>query len=240
MHAAIPNDRSEGNHVLTLAIDTSGASCAAGLFDGAREIARHVLDLGRGHADAVVDVCEAALASAGSRWSDIGEIVVTVGPGSFTGIRAGVAAARGFGLSLDVPVTGVSTLQAIAIQQGGSKSLLVALDARRGQVYAQGFDADGAPLDEPVVATPGAVAESMDPNVAELVGSGAAPVLDALRTIGRNATLLADIAQPDIAAVAACARAVGAALPPEPLYLRAADAKPAAPLLASPRIGESA
>ena len=242
-----------------LAIDTSGRLCATGLFDGPIELARTVLDLGRGHAERVVEACERSLREAGMAWSDVGRIAVTIGPGSFTGIRAGVAAARGLALSLGVPATGVTTLEAMRgpdASYGAPRTAsytgpymapcTVALDARRGQLYAQGFAADGTALTAPVLATAAALAT--DPSLPTLViGSGASLLVDAFGASGREASLVERDghpmldAQPDIAAVAARALRDGApARPPAPFYLRGADAKlpggvePAIPAGATP------
>ena len=252
---------------LTLVIDTSGAACAAAVLDGGDERARRVVDLGRGHAERVVDLCGEALGEAGADWGDLSRIAVCVGPGSFTGVRAGVAAARGFALSLGIPAIGVTTLETIARPEdpagGPPPPCLVALDARRGQVYAQAFGTDREPLDAPVVAEPEAVASALAPGLRDVVGSGAALVVEALASLGRPARIGEAAgepiveAQPDIGAVgrAALRRAPFPASPeasspaspetpsqsagelawraPEPLYLRQADAKPPPPPLAA-------
>ena len=226
-------DREEGGGLL-LAIDTSGPLCAAGLYDGPVERARIVLDLGRGHAERVIDACTDALRAGGAGWGDVARIAVTVGPGSFTGIRAGVAAARGLALSLGVPAIGVTTLE--AMDGPPLNPYAVALDARRGQLYAQAFGAGGDALSEPMVDAPDALARRLPSGVASIVGSGAPALVAAMEAAGRDARVgerdgrsLTD-AQPDIAAVASHAVRAGelagrGGRPPVPLYLRGADAK---------------
>ena len=223
--------RSDG---LLLVIDTSGPLCAAGLFDGRAELSRIVLDIGRDHAERVIGACEDALRDAGARWHDVARIAVTVGPGSFTGVRAGVTAARGLALSLGVPALGVTTLE--AMRGPGSTPYAVALDARRGQLYAQGFDARGAPLGPPMIDAPGGLVARLPGTIRHIirhvVGSGAPALVGAMRSAGHEAAVperdgrpMTD-AQPDIAAVAARAMADGnGRTPPVPLYLRGTDAK---------------
>ncbi|MEO9830291.1 MAG: tRNA (adenosine(37)-N6)-threonylcarbamoyltransferase complex dimerization subunit type 1 TsaB, partial [Nitratireductor sp.] len=99
-----------------LAIDTAAELCAACVFDAgaSRELGRSVREIGKGHAEALIPVMAGALAAAGCDYSDLGAIAVAAGPGSFTGVRIGVAAARGLALALDIPATGVTTLAALA------------------------------------------------------------------------------------------------------------------------------
>ena len=179
-----------------------------------------------------MDVVEAARKGAGVPWSAIDTIVVNVGPGTFTGIRAGVAAARGLALSLGVPAVGVTTFRAFEAHREVGGPLTVALDARRGQVYAQAFDGGGKALVDAIVGTPERVLDALEDAAAHgsLAGSGAEALLAArpgteLGIAMRDGEPWLD-AHPDVAAVAAAA-AAGHAIVAEPLYLRAADARPA-------------
>ncbi|MCB1426400.1 MAG: tRNA (adenosine(37)-N6)-threonylcarbamoyltransferase complex dimerization subunit type 1 TsaB, partial [Notoacmeibacter sp.] len=97
-----------------LAIDTAANLCAACLSDAETGaiLGAEVLDIGKGHAEQLMDVIAQAMAEAGAQWPDLTRLAVTVGPGSFTGIRVGVAAARGLALALDLPLTGITTLEA--------------------------------------------------------------------------------------------------------------------------------
>jgi tRNA threonylcarbamoyladenosine biosynthesis protein TsaB len=103
--------------VLTLAIDCSARFCAVALHDAGegRIVASASPDIGRGHAEKLPAVLEEVLADAGVDLSQVGRIGVTIGPGSFAGIRVGVAFARGLALALDVPALGVGSLEAIAV-----------------------------------------------------------------------------------------------------------------------------
>lgn len=206
--------------MIVLAIDTAGAGCHAALYDPDQDIVLGAAgaDIGRGHAERLMEFIDAALDAAGMDIEEIGLIAVTIGPGSFTGIRVGVAAARGLALALGVPAVGVSTLAALAAGRPGP--LLVAMDARRDEVYWQLFTADGA------AATP--------PSIAPLAKARAIAATHDGAIAGSAAHLLRDGAaqETDGVSIAAVAR-LGAGLDPaenrpKPLYLRGPDAKPQA------------
>ena len=105
-----------------LAIDTSASLCAAAVFDGELELGRSVIDIGKGHAEHLMGVIEAALAAANVTYAGMSRIVVAIGPGSFTGIRVGVSTARGLALALGVPAIGISNLDAVAAGGAGPVS----------------------------------------------------------------------------------------------------------------------
>ena len=101
-----------------LAIDTAANLCAACIFDGERhaEVARTVRDIGKGHAEILMDVIQETLTAAAMSYPALGAIAVSVGPGSFTGVRVGVSVARGLALALKIPAAGVSTLESLAFE----------------------------------------------------------------------------------------------------------------------------
>jgi N6-L-threonylcarbamoyladenine synthase len=179
--------------------------------------------IGRGHAEHLMHVVDEALAKAGTALSDVERVVVTVGPGSFTGIRIGVAAARGFALSLDIPAVGVTTLEVMAAaagKQNPGKPVLAAIDAKREEIYLQAFGANGDPLDE---------ARAVTVDEARTI----AAAFDGIVT-GTAVARLSDAPpaeRPDAFPIAVVAR-LGAAKPvsekPKPLYLRGPDARPQA------------
>jgi N6-L-threonylcarbamoyladenine synthase len=109
--------------------------------------------MARGHAERLLPVLQEVLSTAGWSWRSIELIAVTLGPGNFTGLRAGLAVARGLSLAVDRPALGLGTLevmaQAEAERRPGAGPMQVVLDARRGEVYAQPFADDLTPLDEP-------------------------------------------------------------------------------------------
>lgn len=139
---------------MILAIDTSGPVCAAGIFDAGTDAlaaARSEL-LGKGHAERLIPMIDEVLREAGLSLKDMARIGVTTGPGSFTGIRVGVAAARGFALSLGIPAVGVTTLRVVAeevLEIGPPAPVVAAIDAGRDEIFAQAFAPGGEALTEP-------------------------------------------------------------------------------------------
>jgi tRNA threonylcarbamoyladenosine biosynthesis protein TsaB len=192
-----------------LAIDTAARLCAACIYDTETgERSRVVLDLGKGHAERLIGAIDDALASAGITYTDLGAVAVSIGPGSFTGVRVGVATVRGLALALKIPAIGVNTLEAIAAEAASGKAAIARIEAGRGQAYIARFASDGTPEFGPAVIT---VEEA-----AELIASAG----DAAQLVEGTT---ADIAV--YARLAAEKLAKGEVSAPKPLYLRDADAK---------------
>ncbi len=127
-----------------LAIDTALAACSAAVLDTAHGgmVASESLPMVRGHAEALMPLVARVIKASGLAFADLDRIVVTTGPGSFTGLRVGIAAARGFGLATKIPVVGVSTLSAYAAPYLGvdnKNPVLAAIDARPAHVFLQVF-----------------------------------------------------------------------------------------------------
>ncbi|MEO1493800.1 MAG: tRNA (adenosine(37)-N6)-threonylcarbamoyltransferase complex dimerization subunit type 1 TsaB [Pseudomonadota bacterium] len=185
---------------MILAIDTSAGQCAVALVGGRRPVVR-AERMTRGHAEALFPMIDAVLAETGASYGDLTRIAVCTGPGSFTGIRAGVAAARGLALGLGVPAVGISRLEAVGHGLTGH----VVLRGRADQLYLQQFN-DGRPKGAPFIATG----------------------LPDGKTIGDGIPLHSEEAVwPDLFVLAelADARDPSSALP-APLYLRGPDADP--------------
>lgn len=177
----------------------------------------------RGHQERLAPLVREIMQEAGVGFEQLERIGVTVGPGSFTGLRVGLAFAKGLGLALDRPVAGVGALEALAASVATRGFVAAAVDARREQLYLQVF-ADGEPLMAPDALTLGnaaaRLAELHRGGPAVLVGSGA-PMLSAAMP---GASVLERTA-PDPVAVARLAARDPSPPPPRPLYLRAPDAK---------------
>lgn len=147
-----------------LAIDTATAACsAAACADGSVAAARSER-LGTGHAERLVPMLAEVMAEAGWRFDEVDLLAVTLGPGSFTGIRAGVAAARALSLAAGTPTLGVSTLEAIAATVANGAARTCVLRGRQGTVYAQRFAADGLPVTEAGIMPETAVADLCGPD----------------------------------------------------------------------------
>ncbi len=198
---------------LILAFDTSAAHCAAALLSGDRVLEARAEDMAKGQAERLFPMLEEMLARHGAGWRDLAAIGVGIGPGNFTGVRISVAAARGLALSLGVPALGVSRLEALA--HGLPRPVVAAEDARRGEVYCQGFGPDTAPALAALDAAPAARA---------FVGSAA----EALAARHGGAALAPAMPLAEAIARIAAARRSTPGPRPAPLYLRAADAAPPA------------
>jgi tRNA threonylcarbamoyladenosine biosynthesis protein TsaB len=175
----------------------------------------------RGHQERLAPMAQEVMAAAGLPFAALDRIGVTVGPGSFTGLRVGLAFAKGLGLALGKPCVGVGTLEALAASEPGPGLTAAVIDAKRGQVYLQAFEGAAA-----VMAPDALPVETADARLAELWRGGP------LRLVGPGAALLAGIAPEAVATlraapdpVAVCALAAGRTAPARPLYLRAPDAK---------------
>jgi tRNA threonylcarbamoyladenosine biosynthesis protein TsaB len=183
-----------------LAIDTAAPRLGLALLRGEGV---DTLDekMATGQAERLFPAIDELLSSNGVAYSDLTRIAVTTGPGSFTGLRIGLSAARGLGLALGIPVLGIGSLTAISL--GGTGPLAVLLDARRDEAYLQLFRVPGEPEDGPLLL----------------------PMAEARRRAGSRMTITDPV--PDMAALARFAVTLDPArFSPEAEYVRDADAKP--------------
>lgn len=203
--------------MIVLAIDTCLFACSVAVVDGERVLARRVEPMSRGHQERLAPLVQEAMAEAGLGFDKLERIGVTVGPGSFTGLRVGLAFAKGLASALSIPAVGIGALEALADTERGS--VVAVLDAKRGQVYLQAFS-DGVPVSAPdalPIETAAARVAEFAPDT--LIGTGAA----LLAGVRPGAKIIeADVTDP--VAVARLA-ALRSPVPPRPLYLRAPDAK---------------
>ena len=214
-----------------LVIDTALGACTVGVFEDDKALAVRSEPMAKGHSERIGGFVRDVVADSRIGFDALHRIGVTVGPGSFTGLRVGLAFAHGLGEALDRPVIGVSTLAALAASRpiAGNQPVAAVIDARRGQVYLQVFRGD-APLCPPqALAIDAAVDLLTELNVAEMLGTGAA-ILNARRAERAMAALVQTdppVLDPTAYALARLTRlADPAASSPNPLYLRAPDATP--------------
>jgi tRNA threonylcarbamoyladenosine biosynthesis protein TsaB len=214
------------------AIDTALEACSAAVFDTERDdiVARESIAMARGHAEALMPLIARVIEAAKLDFRQIDRFAVTTGPGSFTGLRVGIAAARGLALAAGKPVVGLSTLSALAaplIAADATIPVVAAIDARHGHVYLQVFAAGGRTLVAPRVVSLADAVNVSRGGAPRLIGSGAA-MLAALWPGPDRAPTSVDVTPAaDIDWVARLgATLIENAAPAKPFYLRAPDAQP--------------
>jgi tRNA threonylcarbamoyladenosine biosynthesis protein TsaB len=218
--------------MLILAIDTALDACAAGVLDtdAGNLIAQESLAMKRGHAEALMPLIARVIRESGIAFASLDRIAVTTGPGSFTGLRVGLSAARGIGLAANKPVVGLTTLTAFAaplVSESGEHPVISAIDARHDQVYYQVVSGNGSSLIRPCVAP---IEEALDASrfgSPHLVGN-AAGILSQRWPAHASPPFTVDAQPaPDIAWLAWLGAAVSPdTAPARPFYLRGPDAKP--------------
>jgi tRNA threonylcarbamoyladenosine biosynthesis protein TsaB len=217
--------------MLILAIDTALDACAAGILDtdAGKLIAQESQAMKRGHAEALMPLIARVMKASGTAFASLDRIAVTTGPGSFTGLRVGLSAARGIALAADKPVVGVTTLTAYAapvVTENGEQPVISAIDARHDHVYFQVVSGNGSSLIRPRVAPIEEALGASRFGAPHLVGN-AAKILSARWPADALPPFKVDAqAAPDIAWVAWLGAAVSPnTAPARPYYLRAPDAK---------------
>jgi tRNA threonylcarbamoyladenosine biosynthesis protein TsaB len=211
-----------------LAIDTALSACAAGVIEAPdRIVAEESLELTRGHAEALMPLIARVMDRAGIGFPELDRIAVTVGPGSFTGLRVGIAAARGIALATGKPAVGVSTLAALAAPHlcEGNAPVAAAIDARHEHVYFEMFGSAGRVVRSPRL-IPVREAARAASTAGLIVGSGA-EMLARIWPSGTAIPTLEAKPAPDLAALARLGALANPAYAlPKPLYLRRPDARP--------------
>jgi len=220
-----------------LAIDTTSALCGVAVVEGDQVLCEETLHIGRGHAEALIPLVERVVAGAGLFFQDLERIAVTVGPGSFTGLRVGIAAAKGLAIACQIPVVGVSALAALAaphMQRGTPLEplrVVAGMDAMHQRGYVQGFRNNGDMWFKPRCMDITACVEMWSQDEQEpqqpvaLCGPLATTLSMEAARQGKKAIILDTRLGPDISWVAQLGRrASPEAAPPKPLYLREAQA----------------
>ena len=217
--------------MLILAIDTALDACAAGVLDtdAGRLIAQESQAMKRGHAEALMPLIARVIKQAGIAFASFDRIAVTTGPGSFTGLRVGLSAARGIALAANKPVVGLTKLTAYAapvVSENAEQPVVSAIDARHDQVYFQVVRGDGSTLIRPRVAPIEEALRASRFGAPHLVGNAAGILADRWPTDAPSPFRVDAQPAPDIAWVAWLGAAVRPdTAPARPYYLRAPDAK---------------
>lgn len=214
-----------------LALDAAGSACSAALWRDGAVRSRRFEAMRRGQSERLVPMIEAVMSEAGLAYGSLDAIAVTTGPGGFTGVRIGLATARGLALACGRPLIGVSSFEAVAAAVDGTewqgRTLVVLLDAKRAEVYAQAFDSGLRPLSAARAVLPGALDMFMPPGPLTLAGDAVNQGQGALEAAGRDLIIatapgLADAAV--VAGLAATRPLPGPGAPgPQPIYLRDPD-----------------
>jgi tRNA threonylcarbamoyladenosine biosynthesis protein TsaB len=215
-----------------LAIDTALGACSVAVLDTsiATVVASESSIMSRGHAEAIMPMIARVMDESGIDFASLDRIAVTTGPGSFTGLRVGISAARGIALATGRPAIGLSTLSGFAaphIAEDDTKSVVAVVDARHDHVYLQVFGPGGRTLVPPRIAPLREALRAAMSGTARIVGNAADLLAASWSEAQSPPTLVEQRAAPDIGWVARLgAAAMEGHGPPKPLYLRAPDAQP--------------
>ena len=207
-----------------LAFDCSGAACSAALWLDGRIVAERFAAMERGQAETLMPQIQHVMAEGGLDFAALDAIATTVGPGSFTGLRLGLAAGRGLALAADRPLVALTSFEALLAglpEDEGGRMVAVALDSRRGPVFAQLFDASRAPVGPPCSLAPAELDAWLPAEPLTILADAGSemPAGQPGRLLRRAAIRAADMAR----LAAGLGPAAIGRLAPAPLYLRAPD-----------------
>ncbi len=214
------------------------AACSVCVYDAGPGVvlaSRHEF-MDRGQAEALAPMVQETMASAGVAFKDLARIAVTTGPGTFTGVRIGLAMARGLGIALDIPITGINSLAAIACNETARDlPIVVAVDARASEIYFASYDSSGHELTAPVIVALADAHKFIPNRPARIMGTAADLLLDKqhVRSEAGDLPIAANF-------VKLASSMPASTLPPEPLYLRPPDVKPQAMKISFNTVGPAA
>jgi tRNA threonylcarbamoyladenosine biosynthesis protein TsaB len=226
--------------MLILAIDTALDACSAAVLDtdASKIVAQESQPMKRGHAEALMPLLARVMKASGVAFASLDRIAVTTGPGSFTGLRVGLSAARGIALAAGKPVVGLTTLTAYAapiVTENGAHPIISAIDARHDHVYFQVVGGDGSSLIRPQVAPIDEALAASRFGAPHLVGNAASILAERWPADAPPPFRIDPQTAPDIAWVAWLGAAVSPEMAPaRPYYLRAPDSKPPKDPLTNP------
>lgn len=209
---------------IVLAFDTAGSACSVALGRGDAVLAQERREMRHGHAEALLPMIDRVVEAAALTPAAIDIVAVSVGPGGFTGIRAGLAAAHGLALAANARLLGVTSFAAVAaLLPIGDVRLLVALDSRRADFYVQPFDATGNACGEPAAIAPERLKPWLGKGALRIAGDAASEAAASLA--GCAEIEIVPNSAPSALGVLAAVRRWPALADPaaRPLYLRAPD-----------------
>ena len=183
--------------MLILAFDTTMAACSVAVWRDGETLAHRHQAMVQGQAEALAPMIAAAMDDAKVAFDALDRVAVTIGPGSFTGVRVGLAAARGFGLACKIPVIGATTGEVLARRAGGSGTVVSLVDTKRGDLYVEAFRAEGGRLLEPNVIGLEEIAQLSArgwPKPLSFVGDGVSLAGETTSRVFPEPALLAEIA----------------------------------------------
>jgi tRNA threonylcarbamoyl adenosine modification protein YeaZ len=213
-----------------LAIDTCMQACSAAVMAGGK-IHYHYEEIGKGHAERLLPMVDKVMQEVGISYRELAQVAVTNGPGTFTGVRIGVAAARGIMLAANIPAVAASSLHVMSagysLKYNPDIPVTVAVDARREQLYIQSFGKTGVPEGKPLILSVMQAVSTLPTKPCIIIGSGASILAEAARQVDKEYTAFDIGIQPDASVLAdmACKLELSGGVPC-PLYLRPPDAKP--------------
>jgi tRNA threonylcarbamoyladenosine biosynthesis protein TsaB len=220
---------------IVLALDSAGSGCSVVLAAGETVLAAGGCSNARGQTERLLPIVDAVMRKSGLSAASLNIVAATIGPGSFTGIRIGLAAARGIALATGACSVGVTGFEAVAAnlapraRERGASFVLIALESRREDLYIQLFDPAHHPLGDPIAAMPAALDEALRDLIGEapLIVAGDAARRAAHMLLARSGMIVVEGSAPDatgvLRAVLRRARSGELYAPPLPLYLRPPD-----------------
>ena len=214
-----------------LVFDAASSACSAAVLTGDRIAAERFAAMERGQAEVLVPMIEEVMSEAGLAFSALDAIAVTVGPGAFTGVRIGLAAAHGFALSRAIPCIGVTTFEAVAFPAAGEvrdgETLVAVVESKRDDLFIQPFDRTLMPMGAAFAIRPEEAADRLPAGPLLIAGDGATRLATGLGDRARIAEASGPPRAGRFAAFAAVRFRAGEPIVlPRPFYLRPPDARP--------------
>lgn len=231
MSAAPPPAKAER----LLALDAAGGACSVALWAEGGVAARRFSRMARGQSERLVPMIAEVMADAGLAFAQLDALAVTTGPGGFTGVRIGLATARGLALARRLPLIGVTSFEVAAAAatpaERAGRRVVAVIDSKREALFVQAFDAELQPLGPGSEVAAAALPELLSPGPLLLAGDAVARAADCLHAAGLEDFTIAAGAGPADAAHLAARAALRdlASLTPEqvrPVYLRPPDVTP--------------